>query len=112
MKSEKIDAALKKLTEEAAALSDGNPCKILISEYLMEKITSDRIAALVLAEDKNLEALNGKMWVRAREVKSGQGAHVPDIDLMRMADEYYGLTGPDSADNTVIDIATITDMLL
>jgi hypothetical protein len=106
MDRELIDRACKKLTEEAAALKNGDPCKVMISEYLMDKVRDDASAGRILAEGKTLKALNGKMWSAAKERKAGNGAHVPDAELMQMADEYYGL---DDRRGSIIDI---TDMLV
>jgi hypothetical protein len=89
--SEKIDAALRKLTEEAEELSSGDPCKLLISEYLMDRIVDDSTAELILAEDKTLPDLNQKMWDAAKKRKTGNGAHITDAELCEMADDYYGL---------------------
>jgi hypothetical protein len=106
MSIEKINEALKKITEEAGKLKDGDPCKLLISEYVMDKITTDAAAEKVLAEDKKLADLNKKMWDEAHKKKAGNGAHIPDADLMRMADEYYGFAAA-SGDSLDIDIAEL-----
>jgi hypothetical protein len=91
MSREKIDAALKKITDEAAALKEGDPCKVLISEYIENKLTNDRIADLILDESKKLSELNKSMWDVASGRKSGNGSYISDSELIQMADAYYGI---------------------
>jgi hypothetical protein len=103
---ERTDAACKRLTAEAGKLEDGDPCKVLIAEYLMDKAKNPRVALALCAEEKTLKKLNDKMWELARSRQSGQGAHVADAELFAMADEYYGIGAPAASD--VIDV---TDLL-
>ena len=107
MSTEKMNAALEKLTKQATSLNDGDPCKVMISEYLMDKITNERIADIILDESKTLSELNKNLWDLARERKSGNGAFISDDELKQIADEYFGLNIQARAN--VIDL---TDLLL
>lgn len=83
------DKAIAKITEEAMKIDD--PMAFAIEEHLTSLCTSDKVAELLLAEDKTLKQVYDKIWAEARKRKKGNCAYIPPEEVFEMVDKYYGL---------------------
>lgn len=83
------DKAIEKITKEAMEIDD--PVAIAIEEYLTGKCTTDKAAALLLADDKKLKTVYDKIWSEAKKRKKGNCAYIAPEEVYDMVDKYYGL---------------------
>lgn len=105
----KTDKAKMKLAEEC----QGKDYLIPFEEYLTGICTTDKIADLILAEDKKLEKCFVKMKEIARKRAKNGCACIPPEEGFEIIREYYGITDGDlntSASNPA-GIVDITDFL-
>ena len=87
--STKTDRAIAKITDEAMKIN--NPIAIALEEHLTQKCTSDTVADLLLAEDKQLRKIIGDIRAEARKQAQDGCAEIPDEEVYAMVDRYYGL---------------------
>ena len=104
MNKEKIDAALKKLTEEAEKFGSDNDCMHYLSEYLMNKVTSDESADRILDESKSLKGLEKQIKDIARCKAKDNWACLDNTKVEAVADEYFGLSYSSSSTTNILDV--------
>ena len=83
------DKAIAKLTDEAMKIND--PVAFAIEEHLTSLCTTDKAAALLLAEDKSLKTAYDLVWSEAKKRIKGNCAYIPPEEVFTMVDRYYGL---------------------
>lgn len=83
------DKAIAKITDEAMKIND--PMAFAIEEHLTSLCTTDKAAALLLAENKSLEKIYDMIWKEAAKRKKGRVAFIPPEEVYAMVDKYYGL---------------------
>ena len=106
----KTDQAKRKLAEEC----QGKEYLIPFEEYLTGICTTDKIADLILAENKKLEKCFGKMKDIARKRAQNGCAYIPPEDGFEIIREYYGITDADlntTSASKPAGIVDITDFL-
>ena len=107
--SNKTDQAKRKLAEEC----QGKEYLIAFEEYLTGICTTDKIADLIMAENKKLEKCFGKMKEIARKRAQNGCAYIPPEEGFEIIREYYGVTDGDLSAQTSkpAGIVDITDFL-
>ena len=105
----KTDQAKRKLAEEC----QGKDYLIPFEEYLTGICINDKIADLILAEDKKLEKCFGKMKEIARKRAQNGCACIPPDEGFEIIREYYCITDGDLNTSTSkpAGIVDITDFL-
>ena len=84
-----INKAIARITDEMMKIDD--PLAQMLEEHLTEICTNEQIAEKLLDPKKTLAKLHGKIWDEARNRKKGNGAYIPDEEIFRIADQYYGI---------------------
>lgn len=106
----KTDLAKRKLAEEC----QGKDYLIPFEEYLTGICTNDKVADLILAENKKLEKCFGKMKEIARKRAQNGCAYIPPEEGFEIIREYYGITDADlntTGTSKPAGIVDITDFL-
>ena len=105
----KTDLAKRKLAEEC----QGKEYLIPFEEYLTEICTIDKVADLILLEDKKLEECFNKMKEIARKRAKNGCAYIPPEEGCKIIREYYGITEDDlnASASKPAGIVDITDFL-
>lgn len=106
----KTDLAKRKLAEEC----QGKEYLIPFEEYLTGICTTDKIADLIMAENKKLEKCFGKMKDIARKRAQNGCAYIPPEEGFEIIREYYGITDADlntTGTSKPAGIVDITDFL-
>ena len=105
----KTDQAKRKMAEEC----QGKEYLIPFEEYLTGICTTDKIADLILAENKKLEKCFGKMKEIARKRAQNGCAYIPPEEGFEIIREYYGITDADlnTRASKPAGIVDITDFL-
>lgn len=85
--------AIARITDEAMKID--NPVAFAIEEHLTSLCTTDAVASLLLAEEKTLKGAYDKVWAEARKRKKGNCAYIPEDDVYKMVDDYYGIKRKD-----------------
>ena len=83
-----INKAIAKITNEMMEKNDA--LARLIEEHLTEKCTSIAVAEKILDPNKQLAAIHRMIWDAARKRKEGNSAFIPDAEIYKMIDKYYG----------------------
>ena len=83
------DKAIAKITDEAMKIND--PMAFAIEEHLTSLCTTDKAAALLLAENKSLKTAYDLVWSEAKKRRKGNCAYIPPEEVFTMVDRYYGL---------------------
>lgn len=89
-----IDKAIAKITDEAMKIND--PMAFAIEEHLTSLCTTDKAAALLLAENKSLDKIYDMIWKEAAKRKKGRVAFIPPEEVYAMIDEYYEISSSGS----------------
>ena len=84
-----IDRAIARITDEMMKIDD--PLAQLLEEHLTEICTTDQVAEKLLNPGKTLKGLHSKVWDEARNRRKGNGAYIPDEEIYKMAEKYYGI---------------------
>ena len=84
-----INEAIARITDEMMKIDD--PLAQMLEEHLTEICTTDQAAEKLMDPGKTLKELHKKVWDEARKRKKGHGAYIPDEEIYRMADDYYGI---------------------
>ena len=106
----KTDLAKRKMAEEC----QGKEYLIPFEEYLTGICTNDKVADLILAENKKLEKCFGKMKEIARKRAQNGCAYIPPEEGFEIIREYYGITDADlntTGTSKPAGIVDITDFL-
>lgn len=108
-----IDKAIARITDEM--MKENDPLITMLEEHLTSICTTEAVAGKLLQEDKTLKGASQIIWDEARKRRVGNGAHIPDAECCRMAEEYYGITEEDKAGgrrpSTKPDVIDITQFL-
>ena len=105
----KTDLAKRKLAGEW----QGKEYLIPFEEYLTGICNTDKIADLILAEDKKLEECFNKMKEIARKRAKNGCAYIPPEEGFEIIRDYYGITEDDlnASASKPAGIVDITDFL-
>ena len=105
----KTDLAKRKLAGEC----QGKEYLIPFEEYLTGICNTDKIADLILAEDKKLEECFNKMKEIARKRAKNGCAYIPPEEGFEIIRDYYGITEDDlnASASKPAGIVDITDFL-
>ena len=105
----KTDLAKRKLAGEC----QGKEYLIPFEEYLTGICNTDKIADLILAEDKKLEECFNKMKEIARKRAKNGCAYIPPEEGFEIIRDYYGITEDDLSTHASkpAGIVDITDFL-
>lgn len=90
---ELLDKAIAHITDEATKINE--QLITMIEEHLTNICTNVAVAQKLLNKDKTLEELSKNIWDEARKRKKGNGAHIPDVEIFKMAEKYYEITEED-----------------
>lgn len=107
-----IDKAIAKITDEMMKINE--PLVQMIEEHLTSICTTQAVAEKLLNDKKSLKELNQQLWAEANKHRMGNGAWIPDEELLQMSEEYYGITVEDKSSMVAApaeDIIDISDFL-
>ena len=84
-----INRAIARITDEMMKIDD--PLAQMLEEHLTEVCTNEQTAEKLLDPGKTLKELHEKVWNEAKNRRKGNGAYIPDKEILQMAEDYYGI---------------------
>jgi hypothetical protein len=100
MSTEKIDAAIKKITEEANKHPNSRKYQIF-SELLIDACTTDDVADKLLSGVKSIASADGIISNAARK----NDGFIEDDEAHRILFEYFDIAVPGAQQNNALDLS-------